>query len=41
VQPQLKHGDTLVLCTDGLHDLVPEAGGRDNITALLVQYEKW
>ncbi len=62
----LRHGDTLLLCTDGLHDLVPEAkmlevvdtdktleqraqtlidlaleaGGRDNITALLVKYEK-
>jgi protein phosphatase len=62
----LRHGDTLLLCTDGLHDLVPEAkmlevvdtertlearaqhlvdlaleaGGRDNVTALLVKYEK-
>jgi protein phosphatase len=62
----LRHGDTLLLCTDGLHDLVHEtkmlevvdtdktlearaqtlvdlaleAGGRDNVTALLVKYEK-
>ena len=62
----LRHGDTLLLCTDGLHDLVDEArmlevvdtdktlearaqtlidlaleaGGRDNVTALLVKYEK-
>jgi protein phosphatase len=62
----LRHGDTLLLCTDGLHDLVPEAkmlevvdtdqtlearaqklidlaleaGGRDNVTALLVKAEK-
>ena len=62
----LVHGDTLLLCTDGLHDLVPEAkmlevvdtertleqraqtlielaleaGGRDNVTALLVKYER-
>ena len=62
----LRHGDTLLLCTDGLHDLVQEArllevvdadktlearaqtlidlaleaGGRDNITALLVKYER-
>ena len=62
----LRHGDKLLLCTDGLHDLVPEAkmlevvdtgqtleqraqtlielaleaGGRDNVTALLVKYEK-
>jgi serine/threonine protein phosphatase PrpC len=63
---RLRHGDTLLLCTDGLHDLVPEAkllevvdtdetlekraqmlidlaleaGGRDNVTALLVKYDK-
>ena len=62
----LRHGDTLLLCTDGLHDLVHEptllevvdqeatlearaqklidlaleAGGRDNVTALIVKYEK-
>lgn len=62
---RLEPGDLLLLCTDGLHDLVTdeamratldtadtletkanrlleqalEAGGRDNVTALLVQYE--
>jgi PPM family protein phosphatase len=62
----LRHGDTLLMCTDGLHDLVTEeqmlqvvdsgeslearaqklvdlaleAGGRDNVTALLVRYDK-
>lgn len=61
----LKPGETLLLCSDGLHDLVPEdalrkemaartpldniarclvdraleAGGRDNITALLLRYD--
>jgi PPM family protein phosphatase len=61
----LEPGETLLFCTDGLHDLVPNedlarivggasslqagaqalvdaalaAGGRDNVTALLVRYE--